>query len=304
MAAFSNTNILVDSQGNSTGNVFNSTNSLVSSKQISKKNQKTASLSRSIETVFNSASGSKSVGTALRMIQNSEQGVYKDAPSPKKTQNVQAVVIDSVSARQANNNNANAGDWRVSLEVPGTIATSPVLEPLINGTDGRMVFPFNPTIFMQQSANYTSIDPTHTNYNFYAYKNSEVNDITITGEFFVENANDAAYWVGCIHFLRTMTKMFYGESDPLGNPPMMTRLNGYGKHVLNNIPVLIRSFNVDMPPEVDYIPCTIGSEVNYVPAQSTISVVCTPNYARRSHSKFSLNSFADGELVGKPEGFI
>lgn len=302
MSVFNNRN--VNSENNSIGNVFTSTNAVVTSNTIPDKIKKAASFSRNIENVFNNTNGARTVGSSIRMIGNLEQGVYKEAPAPVNNRNVQATIRESVSTRSANNNNANAGDWRVSLDVPGQIATSPVLEPLVNGTDGRMVFPFNPTIFMQQSANYTSIDPTHTNYHFYAYKNSQVNDITVTGEFFVENESDAKYWVGCVHFLRTMTKMFYGKSSPLGLPPLMSRLNGYGKHVLNNIPVLISSFNVDMGAEVDYIPCNVGGETNYVPTQSTLAVVCTPNYARRSHAKFSLNDFADGAHVGGPEGFV
>ena len=133
---------------------------------------------------------------------------------------------------------------------------------------------------------------------------STVNDITITGEFFVENDSDAEYWVAVVHFLRTMTKSFYGRSANLGNPPLMTRLNGYGKHVLNDIPVLIANFTVDLPSDVDYIPCSVGGEKNYVPTQSTITVTVSPNYARASHSRFSLESFANGSFVGKPEGFV
>ena len=241
------------------------------------------------------------------MISNALQNVTYDAtPINSQNQTTRARLVEDVTLNK--NTNSAGGDvdfdWRVSLTVPSQIADSPVLAPLIDQTEGRMIFPFNPVIFFQQSAKYTTVDLTHTNYPYHAYQNSVVNDITINGEFYVEDEADAAYWIACVHFLRSMTKMFYGNGEYVGNPPLMTRLNGYGKHVLNNIPVVVQNFTVDLPAEVDYISCIIQGEPNYVPTQSTISVTVSPNYARSAVSKFSLRDFAAGNFVGGPEGFI
>lgn len=195
-------------------------------------------------------------------------------------------------------------DWRVSLAVPTDISGGSILQPLVQQTQNRMIFPFTPTIILGHSANYTTIDLTHTNYPFYAYKNSQVDQITITGDFFNENADDARYWIACIHFLRTMTKMFYGNGENIGKPPPISRLNGYGKHVFNNVPVLVTNFTTDLSSDVDYIACNIDGEANYAPTQSTVTVNLTPNYARVSHSKFNLTTFANGGFIGRNEGFI
>lgn len=215
-------------------------------------------------------------------------------------------------------------DWRVSLAVPDVFLNpvGPILSPLVGstGTNNRMIFPFTPTIVYSHTANYNTLSPTHSNYQFYAYQNSQVDQIQITGEFYSENEKDARYWIACVHFLRTMTKMFYGAGEYLGNPPPLSRLNGYGKHVLNDIPVLITQFTVDLPADVDYIPCNVfgggesntelpeiavGTEsINYVPTQSTITVSVVPNYARASQSQFNLKSFANGNFVGDEKGFI
>lgn len=263
-----------------------------------------AGAANAIEGVFSTLRGGASgVGTALRMAQNATQGVTTGASPVPRAGPTQAIVNSSVSQASYEQSGPEP-DWRVSLKVPGEIASSAVLAPLVNRTSSRMVFPFNPVIFFQQSANYSTIQPTHTNYAFHAYQGSTVNDITITGEFVVENATDAEYWIAAVHFLRTMTKSFYGRSSNLGNPPLMSRLNGYGKHVLNDVPVLITNFTVDLPSDVDYIPCNVSGEKNYVPTQSTITVTVSPNYARASHSRFSLEDFANGSFVGQPEGFI
>lgn len=208
-------------------------------------------------------------------------------------------------------------DWRVSLAVPDVIQGGPVLAPLAS-TNNRMIFPFNPTIVYSHTANYNALNLTHTNYPFYAYQNSQIDQIQINGDFISENEDDARYWLACLHFLRTITKMFYGNGNFLGNPPPLSRLNGYGKHVLNDIPVIVTNFTVDLPNDVDYIPCSVGNggntrrdgtganttDINYVPVQSIISVTVMPNYARASHSQFNLKSFAEGTFVGDSKGFV
>jgi len=221
-----------------------------------------------------------------------------------------AVISDSIY-----NSSAAPGDWRVSISVPEILLAEgnpdDILAPLrassglaAFGTPNKMIFPFNPTVLLSHSANYSQVQPTHTNYPYNAYENSQVDAITITGEFFQENENDAKYWLACLHFLRTATKMFYGDSDPLGNPPVVCRLNGYGKHVLNHMPVVITNFTTDLPVDVDYIECKVGGLPNYVPTQSSITVTLQPQYARRSQSGFSLNAYAAGKHIGKNEGFV
>ena len=208
-----------------------------------------------------------------------------------------------------------AGDWRVSISVPdllsGEGSKEDILAPLrlasenpAWGTGNRMIFPFNPTVLLSHSANYSQLQPTHTNYAYNAYESSQVDAITITGEFYQENELDARYWLACLHFLRSATKMFYGDSNPLGNPPVVCRLNGYGKHVLNNIPVVITNFTTDLPVDVDYIEANVNGQPNYVPTQSSITVTLQPQYARRSQSGFSLNDFAAGKHAGGNEGFV
>lgn len=220
-----------------------------------------------------------------------------------------------VTQVQATSPSATTQDWRVSLAVPEVIRGGPVLAPLTR-TNNRMIFPFTPTIVYSHTANYNALSPTHSNYQFYAYQNSQVDQIQLTGEFYSENEADARYWIACVHFLRTMTKMFYGAGEYLGNPPPLSRLNGYGKHVLNNIPVIITNFTVDLPADVDYIACAVNgsietsvgtqsaTDINYVPSQSTITIQVVPNYARASQSQFNLKTFAAGGFIGDEKGFI
>lgn len=227
-----------------------------------------------------------------------EQGIQPGAEAQARTQTV-ARVSDGQGGVDSQSN-----DWRVSLAVPSDIMGGPVLSPFAQ-TGGKLIFPFNPTILFGNSANYSQVHPTHTNYHYNAYQHSQVDQITINGEFFNESLADCKYWIAVIHYLRTMTKMFYGEGPLSGNPPLITRLNGYGKHVLNNIPVVISNFTTDLPNDVDYIGVEIDGELNYVPTQSLITVTVLPQYSRRIQSQFSLKDFAAGKFVKSgTQGFV
>ena len=197
-----------------------------------------------------------------------------------------------------------SNDWRVSLSVPQAIESSNLFAPF-KGSNGKLVFPFTPTILFGNTTSYSQIHPTHVNYPYNAYENSQVDAITITGEFYSESTADANYWIAVLHYLRTMTKMFYGDGAHSGNPPLVARLNGYGRHVLNNIPVLVSNFTTDLPAEVDYIKVSIDNQDNYVPVQSTITVTLLPQYSRTTQSTFNLNKFANGDYAKQgTEGFI
>lgn len=200
------------------------------------------------------------------------------------------------------------GDWRVKLSVPSQFSGSPLLAPL--SETGGLAWPYTPTIIIGHTANYNSLDPVHTNYPFQAYQNSQTDDITINGDFTVQSQEDARYWIAAVHYLRSVTKMFYGEgSTPLGNPPVIVKLNGYGDYVFKNVPVVITNFTVDMQGDVDYVATSIGgggdgSSYAWAPTQSIISVTVRPTYSRDSVSKFSLNNFVNGGYVQNGTGFI
>jgi len=206
-------------------------------------------------------------------------------------------------------------DWRVRLSIPSTMDKTEILKPL-DATNG-LVFPYTPTILIQHSANYDAMQPTHSNYPFPAYQNSQIDDIVITGDFFCENAVDAQYWVATLHYLRSVTKMAYGQSTNAGSPPPLVFLNGYGDFVFPNVPVIIKTFSVDLPSDVDYIKTQAEGEVTkinggtsvdgfyegWAPVQSQVMVTVQPVYSRARTSQFSLDKFVNGDYLDNG-GFI
>ena len=214
-------------------------------------------------------------------------------------------------------------DWRVKLSVPPSIAADGLLAPLQEAsTGGHMVFPFTPTIIISHSAAYNTVAPIHNNYPFFAYQNSQVDAMTIVGQFYCQNAIEARYWMACLHYLRTMTKMDYGIGST-GSPPPIAKLNGYGDYVFNNVPVIIQNFTVDMPNEVDYISTSFttgptppaskagmdeaGGPVpkrshGWAPAESQFSITVQPIYSRSKQANFNYTDFTNGSNLG--QGYI
>jgi hypothetical protein len=150
-------------------------------------------------------------------------------------------------------------DWRVRLSIPmiDVFTQSPVLLPLIAA--GGLIFPFTPTIQLSGNATYDTTNITHNNYSYLNYVHSAASNISISGPFNVEDAIQGEYWLAAVHYLRSVTKMFTGESANAGNPPPMVYLNGYGDYVFKNIPVVITSFQVELPQDVAYIGVTVGT---------------------------------------------
>lgn len=208
-------------------------------------------------------------------------------------------------------------DWRVKLSLPnsgpyrqsytlGADIDSQILSELVK-TDG-FVFPYTPQVFITQSANYEKLSPTHSNYPFPIYENSQVDQFTITGDFTVENASEGRYWIAANHYLRSVTKMDYGgKSSFSGTPPPVVYLNGYGDFIFKDVPVVVEQYQLTLPQDVDYIRVPVGSQNgSWVPAQSNIAVSLSVAYSRDRVNKFSLKSFVKGDYIfnSNSAGFI
>ena len=225
----------------------------------------------------------------------------------------------------------NSKDWRVKLSIPPikSFLESPYIKRLIDSTGG-LCFPYTPTIIMSHQASYNAITPVHSNYPFFAYQNSSVDAMTLTGQFIVQNALEGEYWIAMLHYLRSITKMFYGETSNQGAPPPIVKLNGYGDYVFKDVPVIVTNFTLDMPTDVDYLavdldfgfnaPDTVEGQngnftrltggdtdrgrIAYVPVESQVTVTLQPIYSRSRVESFSLDKFVNGGYINSGKGFI
>jgi hypothetical protein len=165
-----------------------------------------------------------------------------------------------------------AKDWRVRLSLAPSAkylykADAPgILKPL-QATNG-VIFPYTPTVSAVYAASYDASELIHSNYKIYNYKNSNVDTVTITGDFTAQDTNEANYLLAVIHFFKSVTKMFYGQDQNPRNgvPPPLVYMSGLGTFQFDNHPLAVTNFTYSLPNEVDYI--RAGSMTNE-PGSST-----------------------------------
>jgi len=180
-----------------------------------------------------------------------------------------------------------------------------LLEPL-NDTDG-ILFPYTPTISVSHTAQYTGMHPTHSNYVQHSYNASSVDAISVDGYFTANNADEARYVFAVLHFLRSAYKMFFGNDNLRGTPPPVLRLSGYGPFNYNSVPVVLTNFTEIMSADRDYIEVPLASAPDsatktMIPTYMNVTMTLNPIYTKDQISNFGLESFARGDLIGRPGG--
>jgi hypothetical protein len=86
-----------------------------------------------------------------------------------------------------------AKDLRVKLRVPNEYLRGPSAGPSnIIQKNGGILFPYTPTIAVDNQAQYAQQSPLHSIYPLYFYKNSTITPITITAKFTVQNEFEGA----------------------------------------------------------------------------------------------------------------
>ena len=173
---------------------------------------------------------------------------------------INANSVRSRAVAQTQRNARQQDDWRIRLQLAqqanylyNTAVEGDLLYPL-KATSG-VIFPYTPQINISYRANYDPSDLTHTNYKQYFYKNSSVEEIQITADFTAQDTTEALYMLAVIHFFKSVTKMFYGkDANPrAGTPPPLCYLLGYGQYQFSDHPIVLTSFQYNLPTDVDYI---------------------------------------------------
>lgn len=193
---------------------------------------------------------------------------------------------------------------RVYLSIPEQYWPSGSMTQALAGQPknawGGIYFPVTPSIKQDAKANWNAATVQHSNYAIYSYANSDVGQITVSGQFPVQTQEEAFYWLATVHALRALTKMRTGQDVLPGAPPPVCRFNAYGANVYENVPVVIGNYSIELPQDVDYITgFNFGGITNKVPSLSTITLTLIPVYSRREMTNFGVDKFIRGQLDGK-----
>lgn len=198
------------------------------------------------------------------------------------------------------NGNKQGKDLRVKILVPQKYLTGLAADLQ---TQQGILFPYTPTISYELSADYGTLNPMHSNFSISFYQRSKISSINISGRFSVQNEKDARIYRATSHCFKALTRMRSGGKggDPdSGAPPPVCRLFAYGE-TLENVPVAIQSFRIELPDSIDYM--TFNNDGVYsVPTLSTFTISLITMYSRNEMQGFSVGNYINGGTRGK--GFI
>jgi hypothetical protein len=209
--------------------------------------------------------------------------------TPYKTK--QPVYLKDPSGRFANILNPEYADTRLGHSLQ--LQTPMVLN-----------FPFTPTISVIQSANYSSYDLTHTNFQQRAFESATNMDLNITAPMIVRNAEEALYVYNAALFLRAAMKMTFGQDDNPGSPPPVLRFYAHG--IYENVPCMIRDFTWNLDSDIDYveIPDPKNSKKTIrIPVMNMFVLSLSTTYSPKSvRENFSVKQYLAGNL--KDKGYV
>ena len=167
-------------------------------------------------------------------------------------------------------------------------------------TGNAIVFPYQPQVNVVHGVDYPSMQMTHSNQDYYYYARTNNVTININAKFTVQNKTEGLYALAALHFMRTVTKMRFGQDDPdAGLPPMICKLSGYGTYNFNEVRVIVKGHNFTFDEKIDMVTVAVeGGGDARLPALFSLGVELivqqTGNYMR---TKFSLDSYRNGNLL-------
>lgn len=194
----------------------------------------------------------------------------------------------------------SAVDDRVRLTAlhPEDVYVNSPLMKILKETNG-IIFPYTPQITFTQAVNYMDLQLVHSNTDYTAYTRTPSVTLSVSGKFTVQNRREGEYALACLHFLRTVSKSYFGESDPqAGLPPPVLVFSGYGTYMFNKLNVILKSHSYTFDDSVDMVKVSTNGGTAKLPAMFTVqcelTVVQTP---QRMREQFNFKKFASGELL-------
>jgi hypothetical protein len=210
-----------------------------------------------------------------------------------------------------------------------------ILAPLWE-TQGLM-FPYTPTVAVAQDTTWNTADLEGVNYDILSFKTSASATLSVTGKFTVQNQREGRYLLAVLHFLRTVSKAYFGaqdvekfvapttqtndatpQADPskqvsdvasggrAGLPPPILLFSGYGNMMFNDVRVVVKSHSWSYDEAADLIRINLPAfdGVVWLPPMMTIQMTLgIQQNTDNVRNNFSLDDFRTGKLL-KTKGWF
>jgi len=169
----------------------------------------------------------------------------------------------------------------------------------------RLNFPYTPTTSTINSANYSSYDLTHSNFQQRAFDSHMNMEINITAPMIVRSEEEALYVYKAATWIRSTMKMSWKNDVDPGMPPPILRFNAHG--IYENVPCVVRDFTWNLDSDIDYIeiqdPTSDKFKIMRVPVTNMFVLTLSVTYSPKSiRDNFSVKDYLTGNL--KDKGYV
>lgn len=169
------------------------------------------------------------------------------------------------------------------------------------GEVGGLIFPYTPKISMSYAVNYETTDIPQSNVQYNSYKNSPPPSIDVTAHFTADEKSQAKHMLSAIWFLQALSKCdvgdgktYYAGKDKTvgggGLPPPILYFNAY-EQMIENIPVVLKSFSFSYSDDIDYVNLIINME-NYSRFNVIDDMYFTTNLKNQTSMKTTINELS------------
>ena len=172
---------------------------------------------------------------------------------------------------------------------------------------GGLIWQYTPTIIVTGQANYAQAHMQGMNYQINTFQNSLPPALPVTADFTANDIYEARYMLAMFTFCKIATKGAFGDSavkaGDYGRPPPVLVFEYMGDHMFNKVPVIVTSYSIQLPDEVDYVPVKVGDTVTHVPTRCNLMINLEPTFTpQKLRRKFNLDALTSGEAY--KDGFI
>lgn len=169
------------------------------------------------------------------------------------------------------------------------------------GKVGGLIFPYTPKISMSYAVNYETTDIPQSNVQYNSYKNSPPPSIDVTAHFTADEKSQAKHMLSAIWFLQALSKCDVGDGKTYyvgkdktvgggGLPPPILYFNAY-EQMIENIPVVLKSFSFSYQDDIDYVNLIINME-NYSRFNVIDDMYFTTNLKNQTSMKTTINELS------------
>lgn len=267
-------------------------------------------MASTIQDYLNSFSNLQTISPGLGSLSGDVSSLYSTglnqyiggAAGTTTTFSTQSTGITNAAVATASSSSAS-NDQRLRLahlsgySVAGGSPYAGIQQPL-SLTSGLM-FPYTPTVQFSQDVDYAHLSMVHSNTDYYSFTRSPNTTINVTAKLSVQNQTEGQYVMAAIQFLRTVSKMNFGQSDSnAGLPPPILTVTGYGTYMLNGARVFLKQHSYSFEETMDLVQVQVGSGVVWLPALFTVSLsLVVQQTPRAMRQDFTLDKYRDGSLL-------